>query len=92
MEAHIDPDVSDLLVDDVGVDAIRHRFDFLLALNGLVCDRNEERRGEQSQLQPLLAAIEEDSPGTAWVVAGGVTHGGDSQQGLIWTECITNHK
>lgn len=63
-KTHIDPDVSGLFVDYVRLRVAGHGLQTLLPLCWVVCDGDEEGRGQQDQLEFSLTAVQKHCPAT----------------------------
>lgn len=63
-KTHIDPHVSGLFVDYVRLRVAGHGLQALLSLCRVVCDGDEEGRGQQDQLEFSLTAVQKHCPAT----------------------------
>lgn len=63
-KTHIDPDVSGLFVDYVRLRVAGHGLQTLLPQCWVVCDGDEEGRGQQDQLEFSLTAVQKHCPAT----------------------------
>lgn len=62
---YVDPHVGDLLIDHEGLCGARHGLGPGPPLSVTACDRDEQGRWEENQLQPLLGPVQEHGPSTA---------------------------